>query len=742
LIFRENANASPEVQITNAQVDLAGFGDLSANLSYNSTISPPSLLVDGTTGFRGINLESKGAIKKLDGQTSVGILFNPANRPVDILDDLASATIAGGGFFLNPSADDTALINLILNERSNNSFSSNKPSTDRKLRDQFSMLLPSEIKLYSQDSLAMQGTGLMTVNEHFTMFDLDGAFLNQEDKLSAGIFMVEKNHPDSSRSLEGLANISLNYTSVAGGIVKANFEAKPANDRVLDWSVYGRSDIDVTDTARLPGQFMLTQAGLLIDLYSAADINTAQLSLKSDLNLTLWSDQSYNQLNGYTAFEAEFDLIPGFALSSVKMFGGIIEDRDEHLFYAARNIFADVPFVYTGPIDPWLSFEDGLIYAGDARNTTFRRMITDARQFGNAVPEHTLAATTSLKNALDIQRSLAYDLVKSGELPYFAQSDSLLAGTGDNLLTLEKSVLELDKLPAIFETLSDALYNDDNHPDYRSYRTIEATNPRTLAALQTMSTSVDQARRSADSDIFALNGLLPRPLLWNSDYVELDQTLATSPVNSVSWPGQADSEQHGFVVDYDLQNTHSANLLNFKQSNEGLDVQFLRTIGGLELNMVNLKIARSSKQAIDFNSATSNISQYYAMRIASDWEMLGWTNAKSTWLKEQEDGVERGIRENLRSYNNAENSLDEIRSITQQRYNQIRQLSRSTDWKREDLPEDQRFAQYLSSLDEDALKEEFQTTAKNLWYDVPMAALSSLSDTLASLIEIRNERFE
>ena len=64
-------------------------------------------------------------------------------------------------------------------------------------------------------------------------------------------------------------------------------------------------------------------------------------------------------------------------------------------------------------------------------------------------------------------------------------------------------------------------------------------------------------------------------------------------------------------------------------------------------------------------------------------------------------------------------------------------LSQNTDWKREDLPEDQPYETYLSTLNGDDLRNEFVKSTKHLWFDVPNAALTTLTDTLAVLVAER-----
>ena len=738
LRLQRDASGITEASILGAELELGAAGSLTANMTYTSE-TPASLAIEGISRYQDIDLRSSGTLSLQNREPRLSIQFSPANSAISFLGGNATGTVAGGGIFLNPSEEDLSLVQLVLNERSNNNFSPNAPRGLALPPNQPGILLPLELALNDTEANAIvEGVGLFQHTAQFTTLDFDGTYFGLDDELSAGFYLATQ---DGGESLQGVSEVSLNYTTIAGGIVKTNFDATASADS-LSWSAFGRSDIDVTDTIRMPGRFMLSRDGLLLDLYNTIQISAGPLSLNNDLNLALWSNGAQKTLNGYAAFDAELDLIPGFSLARAKLYGSIVEDRDEFLFYAARNIFADVPFVYTGPIDPWISFQDGSIYGGDARNTTFRRMIVDARQSGNAIPVHASEATGQLRNALDVQQDLATNVLRSGNLPYFAHADSLLQTTGEQLLETEREAAEGDEVPAIFASIVTGLYNSDTHPDYQQIRNVPAPNMDTGAALQTMQESVTVARRTAEGDIFTLNGLVPRPLLWNSDYVDLGNALAISPLNSISWPGSQEGNMPGFEVATEQQNLNSNNLLSFKQSNEGLDVQFLRTIGGTELNLVNLKIARSAQQAIDFNKATSNISRYHAMHIASDWEMLNWSKEKIEWLEQQEESVERGVRANLQLHERQENALDVLKELTRKRYDQIQSIALDSDWDRSDLPEDQRFAQYLNGLDEEALKTEFQTTAKDLWYDVPMAALTSLRDTLTSLIDARVARYE
>jgi hypothetical protein len=185
----------------------------------------------------------------------------------------------------------------------------------------------------------------------------------------------------------------------------------------------------------------------------------------------------------------------------MKLHGGLLEDRDEYLLYAANNIYADIPFVYTGPIDPWFSLQDGLTYGGDARNNTFLRMMVDARQSSNSVPALAHEATRVLREALAVQTQVADNLIQTGPLSFFARSDSLMQADAVRLLAQESAGLTERQLPSIFSTLTAQLFEDDAYPDYGRYPGSAPQTQEAMTAWQEMTAGIEQARQSAEANM-------------------------------------------------------------------------------------------------------------------------------------------------------------------------------------------------------------------------------------------------
>ncbi len=746
-----NESGNLQIQFSGMEADIAGLAALSASMTLERSDDLPLWRIDGNTRYRNVDLVSTGTLKQVDGQPSLGILFNPPLQPMDLLPGLVGARVAGGGLFYRPSPSDVDLVSLVLNERTNNGFSSNHPDADKRspleAGNKLHLFLPVEVTVNTgQEGDDFEGVGLFDAAEQRTTLDISGTFLGDSDELDADLYLVNRRHeedaePGDPTTLEGIAQISLNYQSVVGGVLKTN--AFFRTDRSLEeaWYATGRSRLLIADAVDLPGGFVLTPSGFALQLNDAVQLDTDHLSVTNELGVSLWKERATAGLEGYMDFEASIDLVPGFMLMTTQMHGGLLEDREEQLLYAATNLYADVPFVFTGPIDPWLSLQDGNTYGGDARNTTFRRMVLDARQIGREIPAMSAQATEILRQALDVQQELASTPVVQPNLPVFVQPDSTLDLLGDRLLGLETANVDESELAPIFRAIAESLFVDNQHPDYGLDAVPGALTRATASAYEDMTASIDRARRAAELDIYSLQALAARPLIWTSDYVELAPELTTSPLSALTLqPGEDRSPS--FEVDPSVSQLQRSSLLAFKQNNEAVDSQFLRAISGLEINLVNLKTTRSPEQAIEFNNANRMIQRFYASQIADDWTMMDWSSGKKAWLENQEQAIDQGIQDLLGSIQTLDESERILRESTQRRYDLATELARHTAWSREDLPEDQSYLAYLSALDEAGLQEEFVKTVKDLWYDIPLTALTATHDSIAVLREQRYERFE
>ena len=263
-----------------------------------------------------------------------------------------------------------------------------------------------------------------------------------------------------------------------------------------------------------------------------------------------------------------------------------------------------------------------------------------------------------------------------------------------------------------------------------------------MAAMSRMQASMDQARRSAQIDIYSYEALSTRPLIWIADYIDLAPELEMPPLQSVNYPFESTDQIPSFEIDSSINQLRTNSLIAFKQNNESVDSQFLRGIGSLEINLVNLKTTRSPEQGLHFNLAQNAIRDFYTVQIADDWRMLDWANSKLAWLEAQESTIERGIRAQLSSLNNEEDNASAIRGMIIEQHDLASDLAQNTSWNRTDIPESSSFREYVNNLSEDELEDELFNTSKSLWYDAPYAALNSLSDTLSILLPQRVDLFQ
>ena len=478
----EFSNSS--IQIEQANITLSHLASLDLTLSYDPSTPTPSLELIGNALIGETTFEGAGSLKQVDGLPGLSLLFNPLNQKLGIIPDHVTAQVPGGGLFYRPTSTEIDLVELVLNEISNNSFSSNYPGLEQPTgitRDaKLSLVLPVEVDINERDGEAdFSGIGVFKKSEQIAYLDLDGYFLGDEEHLKSNLFLLQKQDRafPEAQSLEGLARISLNYSSVAGGVVSTNFSLAPRSGSGATWSSVGRSNFLITDTITLPGTFLLTQDGFLLDLNARLASNKGHISVDDGINVSLWKERDAESISGYTAFNTSIDLIPGFMFNMSKMYGGLIQDREEYQLYAANNQYVDVPFVFNGPIDPWLSFQDGSVFGGDARNTAFRRMIFDARESGKQVTVLAEQAIDSLQYALDVQSAVANNAIATGTLTMFARPDSLLQLSGDEIYNLQSQLSDQD-LPSIFTTVRDELYGDPSLPDYGYLRAVHLTPPQ------------------------------------------------------------------------------------------------------------------------------------------------------------------------------------------------------------------------------------------------------------------------
>ncbi|MEZ4701932.1 MAG: hypothetical protein R2834_16485 [Rhodothermales bacterium] len=699
-----------------------------------SADEPLTLDIDGATFLRQTPLTTTGHVRSRQGRPSLALLFSPSEKQLAWIPGLARVTTAGGGLFYRPEPADLELVSLVLNERHNGNFQPNNPAGwPAANAPDLALYLPVDAAILPADSASgITGRGLLTLGRPFTHLDLNGTLLQRDRELEAGLFLALTQRDTLGATLEGTGALTLNFTSVLGGIVPTGFRASAD----LGWSAFGYGDFVLNDALSLPGRYQAGPDGILLDLEEKLPVATGGLAVSQPAHIHLWYERGQNSPGGYAAFESDLSLMPGIHLGRNRLTGTLLNDRDERLLYAAANVFVDVPFVYTGPLDPWLSIQEGGYYAGDARNMTFRRMVTEARQHSASMPTLAADASARLQEAVRVLKLATTDRFAPALPTVLARPDDALRGFGDALLDAEK----VDgKLPETLADLAEGLYADPARPAQTAAQGVPATTTEAADAWRAMTEAVETAERTAESDLFTLGGLAPRSVLWLSDQVDIPEDLKASPLIDATWPNASPTGTGRFEIDPNIQRLQTANLLDFKQRNEALDIQFLRAVGGLEMNLVNLKIARSPDQPMSYARAMEAVGAYYGRQTDAEWSLREWASGRRQWLAAQERQIDRSLDDQL---NAVDDKPEVMRSTILGRIARIRDIAGAAGWENEIVTDEAAFRQRVTQADAEALKGLYRSTGKWLWFDAPAAALAAAADTLGAIASERAGRYE
>lgn len=722
-----------ELRLDRVETTLAAGTRVMADLRHSALDGEPSLDVTGFTFLRDIPVTTTGHLRALQGRPSLALFFSPAAQVIDWIPGLGAIEIAGGGLFYRPATADLEPVSRMLNERHNGAFSAANPAGWPSLSaPPFALYLPADIALAPADSShGVTGAGLFTITNQFTTFDLRGTLLQREDELDAALFLAEVTDDSLGTTLQGQGALTVNFTSTLGGFVHTAFQATPAGG----WSAFGYGDFLVNDALPLSGRYQAGVDGLLLDLTDMRPVVTGSLTVPRPLQLTAWFDTRQGALGGFTAIESDLALLPGVLFGRSRLTGSLVRHNDEQRLYAASNLYVDVPFVYTGPLDPWLSVEGGQFYAGDARNMTFRRMINEGRQHSAAMPELAEEASIRLQEAVRVLRQAGAD-------PFPGIAPGLLTQSSDTLLAFSARLLDDERaggdVPETLTHLAEGLFADGNRPARTAYPDTPATSEAANDAWLGMTTAIATAARSAETDLFGLASLAPRSLLWLTEEVEIPTDLNVSPVVRAEWPNETPAGRGGFEIDATVQDRQTTSLLAFKERNDALDLQFTRAVGTLELNLVNLKIARTPDQPIRYAEAVASLGAYHGRQADADWSLAAWATERSAWLAGQERVIERDIEDQLGAI---DDKPEVLRRAVLARVDRLKEMAAGTGWINEAIADEAAFRQRVAAADPEALKTLYRTTGKWLWFDAPAAALLAAADSLTSRSTLRADRY-
>jgi hypothetical protein len=705
LLAYRSLDGTAGLTLRGVEMPLLPEARLIADLALGEVDGAPALTIAGATRLQGVTLSTDGHLRLRQGRPSLALRFAPTDRALDWLPGLATIRPTGGGFYYRPGPADLDPLAVLLDERHSTRFKANGLAAAAP----FALYLPADITLAPADpSRALDGAGLLTVAGSSTYLDFEGALFDRRGTHDATLSLALIGAP-GAYALEGTGTLAFRDTSLLVGNAEADVSVAAGSG----WSIAGRGRFVAGDTLALSGRYQAGPEGILFELTGRPA--AGRFLVPHTGSFSLWLDPRRSVADGFWTVESDLALIPGVQFGRTRLIGTVLDDGGDRLLYGAANLYVDVPFVYSGPLDPWLAAQGGGLYAGDARNVTFRRMVSEARQHSAAVP--TLAAATARQLA-EAARTLAAASTDRYErsLPgLFGQPDAAVRAFGEQLAGSEATG---DDLPEGLAQVAEDLYTDADRPD------------RGLAegAWQALASAVQTARKSADADIFSLENLSPRSILWLTDQVELPIELRTSPIRDTTWPDETEGGRAGFAVDTSLVRRQRDFLHRFKTNNEVLDASFLRAIGNLELNLVNAKIARSPEAPADVARATAALAGVQAEEVSADWALRAWAIEKREALLGQERAIERSLEEQLGAVVDAPETL---RRMVDERLDRIKRVAAGTGWLPAELQDEPALRTRLAGADGEGLRSLFRSSGKWLWYDAPAAALAALADTLA-----------
>ena len=673
---------------------------------------PVFVQASGTTILRTDSLATSGVIFSAENGPGFSFSFDETNQPLQLIPGF-NVQATGGGVYFNqePEVENSAPLS--------GPDWALKPIT----------VLPIQLTTASDSTFA--GSGLIQMDNEFLTLEARGAFFNRADALSGSLRLASS----SDNSLSGEARLQIDFPSVIQGDVAGNFRSALAEDSVLAWQVFGYGGLTSLQDYALPGRFTLDQAGLLVETSSPIQgLDKTNVDLQG-IELSLWYDPLEGVMRGHSLFQAAINLLSGYRVARTQLHGSLVESRDVKQIIGLNEVFADLPYIYAGALKPWASVAQNTFYAGDARYPVMNSMISRARQLNLELPRLSSAATSSLRNASEAL-STGIEAIPATALsnPLVFSSDEVRR-FGDQWLADEGREMGQTAVPEIFRTFSESLFNDEERPAYQVIAGAIATSSEIEAVLDSVRISVVAAQRSSEADIYTLESLDPKPLLWAPESVPLDATLRQSPIEDRSWPNIQNNLSPGFSIDTALASSQAQGLVEARATQETLDLQFIRTIGSMELNLVNLKIVHSPDQARDFLQALEGLNKYYSAQINADWSLYDWAESKISWLRLQRPALQDGIQRSMATTRASSGGEGMMKRLTLARYNHALSFGSSIDWQPEFPGES--YASYLDNLSGSELDEAFSSMAMALWYELPLEMLQNLRTDLLAQLEAR-----
>ncbi len=563
--------------VRNAKLSVSDALDVTLDMEYSP--SPLSFLFAGSLSLPSVSVtaEAVGKVGTLNGKPSFGLFviadFGPGVPigPGVFLDEL------GGGFFVNPSDDDIALVRKLAKFQRpdmGDTISARRPGGASNSQS-FALMILGGFSVAEKDLVS--GRALMTITSSY--FNLD-AEVSLIDGLADGkVYLAVSWNPAYA---EGKITAEMAFPThddaLLSGTGDLDFYFYPGV-----WGIDGNMNVKVLGINIAQGEMFVGTPGFMVQATVGAGIDLGIVSGSVSMTGMFWYYGPTGTLGAYASVDLKGSFLAGLFSAEAGLEGALII-TPSFLIYSVGSLSVDVlgVTVFNGSL--WFSVSGDGLDGGTGRNSQYDSLIAQAKDMANQLTAAKDALNASLEAAklqlaqlTDEQAGLAGLVLTEqqkavfGNLPVDAAFDQYESG-------------KWGSLPQPFVTIHGVLFG----PQAKALVQARAQLLKTKSELDGLLTDLDTLRKDVSKRLSDYQDILVEKLPSIQDVGTLGNPFQGMQQKTVTVGGKTKTVKAGFVLDSAKADTQKTTLSSARESFAQYQEAFIEAAGGIDARLQKL----------------------------------------------------------------------------------------------------------------------------------------------------------
>jgi hypothetical protein len=556
--------------VQNAKLSVSDALDITADMEYSP--SPTSFEFAGSLKISSIGVEADavGKVGTLNGKPSFGLFVIVSGIQVPIgpgvfLDEL------GGGFFINPSDDDIALVRKIANFQRpelNDTIASRRPGGAQNSQS-FALMVLGGFSVAEKDLAS--GRALITITSSY--FNLDAEVKLLDGIADGKVYLAVSWNPSYA---EGKITAEMGFPTpdspLVSGTGDLDFYFYPSV-----WGIDGNMQVKVLGINVAQGEMFVGDPGFMVQVTVGAGIDLGIVSGSISFGGMFWYYEPNSTLGAYASVDLKGSFLAGLFSAEAGLEGCLIVSPS-FLVYTVGSLSVDVLGVSVFNGDLWFAVSGDGLNGGTGRNSQYDALIAQAKDMANQLTAAKDALDASLEQAKLQLAQLTDEQAALAGLVLTEQQKTVFGNVPVDVAFDQNETNRWGSLSGPFATIHGILFG----PQAKALVQQRAKLLQTKAELDTLVTDLETLRKDVSKKLSDYQDILVEPLPTIQDIGKLGNPFSGMLQKTVTVGSNTKTVKSGFALDPGKADTEKTTLSTTRESFAQYQEAFIEAAGAID----------------------------------------------------------------------------------------------------------------------------------------------------------------